>query len=138
MASVADLDTELAGQAALLAAAPTRLDSDYLDEYQAVPVGGARFQLRCNAAGKDSSDANVIYQVAAVVLVVVHALANPVNERAYTKGNLQTDLALLTSFAFWRQRTSVHELLAESLSFEWTRVGNLIVSTVEARVKLAP
>jgi hypothetical protein len=119
-----------------LAATPTRFRSDYLDDDEGLAPGAARFQLRCNAAGF-VGDSNASYLVVFAELVVKHALADPANERAYTKGAMQTDLATLTDYRFWRGLSPVHEIV-DRPSVESERVGNWIVYTIAARVKLNP
>lgn len=139
MATIAQLDSALVLKIAIQTATkPARMASDYLDEYEAIPPGSARYQLRCNAAGQYRPDSNRTYQVAAIDLIVVHNLSDPANERAYTGGNLQTDLALLTSDAFLRSMTTIVFDLIERPTIEISRVGNLIVYHLSARVALIP
>jgi hypothetical protein len=136
VATLLDLDNQVAAAVALWAGAPTRLDSDYLDEHEAIPAGGSRFQLRVNAVGK-LSDSNEFYQVAIVDLVSLHRLADPVDERAYTRGAMQTNLALATSLSWWRALAAVYAV-EEPPSVETERVGNVVFFSVEARLRLAP
>jgi hypothetical protein len=119
-----------------LEAEPTRFRSDYLDDDEWLAPGSARFQLRCNAAGF-VGDSNASYLVVFAELVVKHALEDPTDERAYTKADMQADLATLTDYRFWRGLSPVHEIV-DRPSFESERVGNWIVYTIAARVKLNP
>lgn len=135
MATLLDLDDQIAAAVVAFSGAPSRLVSDYLDEYEALPAGGARFQLRVNAAGK-RSDSNEFYQVAVVTLIVLHRLADPGDERAYTRGAMQANLALATSFSWWRALAAVHAL-EEPPSVETERLGNVVAFIVEARLQIA-
>lgn len=136
MATVAQLDADLAIAIAALPSSPTRFARDLDPESERIAVGATRFALRTTQITVDEgSDANQSRQVAGVTLRLAHSLADPTDERAYTTGVQLDDQALVASSAWWRGIASVHEIVEGPEVEELPeRIGSVVHYQVEATV----
>jgi hypothetical protein len=136
MATPAQLLAQIATAVEAQISGIVRLGSDYRDDLEAIPAGGNRYQLRGGPARREP-DTNADYTIEAVELTILHRLADRTDERAYTEGNMQSDIDALIDFAFWRDLAATHELNAAP-SYEVSRVGSVIVTTLALEIAITP
>jgi hypothetical protein len=132
---MADLLSQLATAVnSALSGSPLRYDSDYRVDLQKIQMGVKRFQIRGAVVGKQF-DSNNTMQVARVELAVHFGIST--TERAYTEGQMQTELETFLSLAWWRAIAAVHDVI-ELPEASIDRVGNVISYTVRIDVSIDP
>lgn len=115
-----------------------RLGSDYRDDLERLPAGARRYQLRGGVAG-ETVDSNATRQRLALELRILHALADPAAERAYTEGALLDAEALLLSRAFWRGIAGLGlDEIEDGPSYRVERTGRIVALSVTLTVSILP
>lgn len=145
MATVADLDAQVAAAVEALPTAPVRLHSDYnVDSGEIIPRDAHRYRLRMDATEKINIGSNryrTSVQVALDMLVRMSpAPPLPPQGRAYS-GPLWTDQETLIDRSFWESLAAVVELVPDSSAQvveELTRSGDVLIYQVAVDVVLAP
>lgn len=139
MATPAQLLSDIAAAVVAQVSGIVRLDSDFRDDLESVPVGGTRFQLRGIPAGIDF-DSNAQRTVEAVELLIHHRLSDPDLERAYTEGALQTDVAAMIAPSFWRNLASAFDLIEPPVAEIGPndRDANVITVAITTQISIVP
>lgn len=108
MPTPAAILTELASRIATLTGG-TRSASDYREDFEAIPAGGTRFQLRGMTSGV-ARNSNLARPQMALRLDVHHRLGASETERQWTEDEMQTHLASLLDPDWWRVAGYVYDV----------------------------
>jgi hypothetical protein len=141
VATYADLDAQIAVVLAGLPSTPTRLaTSDLVDDLETVAAGATVFALRTSGFRLDEEeDSNQAFFTARLSVRMVHRLADPFDERAYTVGDLLLDQAELVLRTFWQGVAAVRDVIdGPEIAELPEREGHVIAYTVELEVRLVP
>ncbi len=138
MATVVDLMTQAAAAVAAISGVDGRLPADYRGNVGGLVAGETRFALRGNEIAKDERNSNVVYPIGSIELDMVHRLADPLDERAYTEAEMLTHQSVLVAKSWWRALAAAHSVFDSNLevSEEATRTGNVIKYTVAVQIQV--
>lgn len=142
MTTPAQFDANLA---AALVAIPSvglvRCTSDYSDEWDWIPPGANRFQIRMTPVGftKDDSNApNGGHLVVVADFTILHRLGADLDERAVTLGDYLTVRTALVPLSFWRAIAGAHDGIVPRIDEEAERVGHVIRWGGSVELQLTP
>lgn len=130
---------------AALEAIPTvglvRCTSDYSDEWDWIPPGGNRFQIRMTPIGftkNDSNQPNGGHLVVVAAFTILHRLGEDLDERAVTLGAYLSVRTAIVPLSFWRAIAGTHDGVVPQIDEEAERVGHIIRWSGTVELQLTP
>ncbi len=128
--NLADIDAAIA--TAIESLGPrSRMPSDLRDDFRSRPDDGSTlYQLRIASTGQ-AQDSNSVWFILAVQTIWYRMLADPTDERAYTLGQLATDLDQVLRDAWWGAIDGIASVAeGEAVEVTHSREGNVIISEI--------